>query len=169
VHFLAEFELAPCHGCRARARIRIGAPAEWRCRGCRAGAGPAALPLHPDLWRALATGEESETSCPACRERVPLGRCWISPDARRLFCADHLRPIEAADRLRRAARFLLRAPAAPPGTLERLAAHLAGERCGTCPFNGSGVYEGARLVEVDPDRRLCTSAPDSLNCANLEH
>jgi len=224
VHFIVEFELVPCASCRSRARIRPGAPPEWCCAACTAaGAGlggrdlPPALPLHPDLWRALAHGEESSTACPLCRQRVPLSRCWISPDARRLYCASHLRPISSEDRLRRADRFLgetereaspsLRAAAAPerppasfaisPGCgpaaahrsaplaptpdrppaprppvdlrLLRLAAHLRGDRCARCPFNGAAVYHGSRLVEVDPDRRHCTSAPDALNCAGIEH
>lgn len=194
VHFLVEFELMPCVSCRARARIRPGAPPDWRCAGCGEGergaaAVPPALPLHPDLWLALLEGRETTTSCEICRERVPLSRTWISPDARRLYCRSHLRPIAAEDRLRSAERFLAREPApvgaaagghrgaagcSPLGAaadlrLLRLAAHLRGGRCARCPFNGSAIYDRGRCLEVEPDRRSCTSAPDALNCAGVDH
>jgi len=218
VHFIVEFELAPCSSCRSRARIRPGAPAGWRCSRCSGSSGgsaergslrrpelPAPLPLHPDLWLALLDGGETATDCPLCRERVPLSRCWISPDARRLYCASHLRPISAGDRLRRADLFLAGAPGAespepvaaltreegrlpaaaaprpqsggsggPEGRggdlrLLRLAAHLRGERCAHCPYNGAAVYDGERLVEIETDRRRCTTAPDALNCAGIDH
>ncbi len=175
VHFCFEFELKPCTRCRSRARIRIGAPEVWECRQCAEGP-CAVLPLHPDLWDALDTGIETETSCPICRERVPLGHCWISEEARRLYCAAHLRPIETGDRLRRAENFFTKksSPSERPTLgsgvrILRLAQHLAQNRCGGCPFNGSGIYGADGLVEIDPDRRRCTSVPDSLNCADIDH
>ena len=199
VHFCVEFDLKLCHGCRRRARIGIGAPKEWNCTECaKAPVRTSALPLHPDLWRALVAGEETETDCPVCRKVVPLRRCWISEDARRLYCAEHLRPIETADRLERAGRWLERvsrksglpsvgrssrtrtrtrpvaaappfsAPVAPE-SVDRLTTHFASDPCRSCPHNGSAVYDGETLIEVDSCRRRCTTTPDALNCANVDH
>lgn len=190
VHFIAEFELRPCGGCRERARIPIGAPADWRCSACTSGS-VRALPLHPDLWRAIAEGVETRTRCPICRGTVALGDCWVSEDGRRLYCAHHLRPIATPDRLRRARIFLGRSTrretspafatparlteAGGDGTrfplrrLSTLAAHFEPDRCARCPHNGRAVYDGDRLVEVDRDRARCTSAPDALNCADIDH
>ena len=172
VHFCVEFDLVICGSCRGRSRLRIGAPDEWRCTAC-AGATPRApLPIHPDLWRALSRGTETEADCPICRSSVPLRKLWISEDARELYCTDHLKPIETADRLAAARQHLSpgrKRDSTVPKTWIDLAHHLRGNRCGRCPFNGRAIYDRGRMVALDRDRKTCTSVPDALNCADLEH
>ena len=172
VHFCVEFDLVICHCCRSRSRLRIGAPRDWACRECQSARPRAPLPIHPDLWRALTSGEETAADCPICRTSVPLRKLWISEDARSLYCREHLKPIETTDRLTAARDQLRRATIGSTSadqTWLQLAQHLRGNRCGRCPFNGRAIYDRGQLVAWERDRTTCTSVPDALNCANLDH
>lgn len=186
VHFCVEFDLKICSCCRGRARISAGAPSEWNCSACEQSPPLSPLPIHPDLWRTLVTRQPTRSTCPVCQERIPLSDCWISEDARRLYCARHLRPIETRDRLRLVTAALdsigccrenptdargdrSGLPLDSAHARDQLAGHLRGDRCGTCPHNGKAIYQQGRLVEIDGDRRRCTTSPDALNCADIDH
>ena len=176
VHFCAEFELKICHGCRRRSRVGIGISGEWRCTSCMGHGRRNPLPLHPDLWQALNLCQETKFSCPICQQMRSLSRAWISEDARRLYCRSHLKPIRTADRIQSVERQLrkLKVVDRPIGAqntrrLQRLTEHLAIDRCRSCRFNGSAVYRGNQLLEIDSDRRRCISPPDALNCAGIDH
>ncbi len=176
VHFCAEFDLRICQSCRRRSRIAIGITGRWECRSCVEHGCRDPLPLHPDLWKALREGEESTYHCPICREATPLSRAWISEDARRLYCRHHLKPISTADRIEKVSQHLKvvsiqdpRQLTKCPERIEKLQEHLSRDRCQRCRFNGSAIYRGRKLVEIDADRRRCISSPDALNCAGIDH
>lgn len=169
LYFALEYDLEICWGCRAQARRRpppSSKPLEaWYCPSCPD-------PVHGALWEAIRTGRDTEVTCELCADSVPLRNCWISDDCLRLYCAHHLEPLRIRDRLRFTVDFLrserggekIDAPRS-----DRLKAHLERADCGSCAFNGRGIYAGDRLVEVDRGDRRCDCAPDALNCAGIEH
>jgi hypothetical protein len=171
VYFTIEYDLELCDVChdRARPRTEEKPSEEWTCDGCEPG-------IHPDLWFSLRRRESLKTRCDLCHDEVDLRECWISEDCRRLYCVRHLKPLRGEDRYRQVRRFLGqwfrprgRTRHDVSDLLIETDRHLRTVDCNRCTFNVRGIYDGDRLVELDREERACCSAPDTLNCAGLEH
>ncbi|MCI0650963.1 MAG: hypothetical protein L0Z55_03675 [Planctomycetes bacterium] len=173
LHFAVEFDLELCDGCQRTGRRRPAAEASerspWFCPDC-------APPFHPDLIRALRTRANVRTRCMLCQSEVAIGDCWVSEDCQRLYCASHLQPLRALDRMRMA-KHLLEARSgadlrgdrlAMERQISRLDRHLQSVDCSTCSFNGRGIYDGETLLEVDRGEHRCDSAPDAFHCGDLD-
>jgi len=99
IYFCVEFDLEICRGCHCRARKKAVSASGYRepfhCADCR----PA---MHPDLWQAITTQSNVTTRCASCDRSVAVKECWISDDCQRLYCAEHVKPLEVESRYRMA-------------------------------------------------------------------
>ncbi|HIA28614.1 MAG TPA: hypothetical protein EYN79_10985 [Planctomycetes bacterium] len=175
IYFCVEFDLEVCVRCHRQARKKEPGQrsAPWRCQRCDHPASDA-LPIHDALWQLVDSRVATRLSCDLCGEQVSIRDCWVSDDCQRLYCSRHLRRVETADRLRLVHRHLSRwsggrngVPTTENSWREQVESHFKSSPCFSCGFNSRAVYDGDRLVEIDRDRRRCSSAPDALNCAGV--
>ena len=175
IYFCFEFDLEVCAGCRRQARKKVDSDplTPWQCDRCEQHCCDP-LAVHEAISTVIDTRKATDLHCDLCAEKVSIRDCWVSEDCQRLYCSRHLKRLECRDRVRLTHSHLNRwsggrngSPITANSWRQKVDSHFSNSRCTGCEFNTRAVYDGEKLIEIDRDRRLCSSAPDSLNCAGI--
>lgn len=82
-YFCVEYDLEICNGCQQRARKKKeDDETDWRCDECPHS-------VHHDLWHAIRSGRDTDTTCDECGRVIPLKDARVSADCLTLTCATH--------------------------------------------------------------------------------